>query len=538
MAPDSSTKRPSVVLIMADDLGFSDLGCFGSEIRTPSLDRLAAEGARFTRFYSTPRCSPSRAALMTGLFPHQAGLGILTSDDRPFGYPGSLRTDNVTLAEAFRAAGYRTCLSGKWHLAHDTHSPGESWPTRRGFDRFFGTMAGCGSYYDPGTLTRGEEPAADALDNPGFHYTDAIAADAADFVASCADQEQPFFLYTAFTAPHWPLHARVEDIARYEGVYEAGWDAVRQARFARQQQVGVAEPSWVLSPRDPAVPAWDDTPDQKWQAARMRAYAAMVEQLDRGVGRIIAALEATARLEDTIVVFLSDNGACSEEVPRRGLAVESFLRRTDIVRAATRDGRKVQIGNLPGVLPGPEDTYGSYGTGWANVSNTPFRLYKRWTHEGGIATPLIIRYPSLGVAPGSVIRDPYQINSVKGTLLEMAGVPDLPAPGALVGASPTMTASLRGDTAAPAELFWEHIGNAAIRTNEWKLVRRFHHDWELYDVQADPMELRDVAADRPDVTARLARRWEEWAREAQVIPFATVVAGYEAAGRTETEAQG
>lgn len=536
MAPNSGIGRPSVVLVMADDLGFSDLGCFGGEIRTPNLDRLAAEGARCTRFYSTPRCSPSRAALLTGLFPHQTGLGILTDDDRPFGYPGSLRTDNVTVAEAFREAGYRTCLSGKWHLAHETHVPNESWPTRRGFERFFGTLAGGGSYYDPGTLTRGEEPATDALDDPDFHYTDAIAADAAEFITSCA-REQPFFLYAAFTAPHWPLHARAEDVAQYLGSYDAGWDAVRQARFARQQQLGIAGPNWVLSPRDPGVPAWDDVADQKWQAARMAAYAAQVEQLDRGIGTILAALEAAGRLEDTIVVFLSDNGPSAEELPDTFRTVEAMLRRTDLVRARTRDGRPVRIGNQPDIVPGPEDTYGSYGVGWADVSNTPFRLYKRWTHEGGIATPLIIRYPAGGIAAGSIVRDPYQVNSVRGTLLELAGVPDLPAPvpGAPAVTSPTMTASLQGRTAQPADLYWEHIGNAAIRTSTWKLVRRFGHDWELYDVAADPIELHDVVTVYPDVAAGLERQWNEWAREAGVIPFDTITAGYRTVGRAESD---
>lgn len=534
--PETSARRPSVVLIMADDLGFSDLGCFGSEIATPNLDRLAAEGARCTRFYSTPRCSPSRAALMTGLFPHQTGLGILTDDDRPFGYPGSLRTDNVTLAEAFRAAGYRTCLSGKWHLAHDAHNPNQSWPTRRGFERFFGTLAGGGSYYHPGTLTRGEEPATDAPDDPDFHYTDAIAADAADFIAGCGP-EQPFFLYAAFTAPHWPLHARTEDISRYEGTYEAGWDAVRQARFDRQQELGIAEPAWVLSPRDPEVPAWPRVADQAWQAARMRAYAAQVDQLDRGVGSIIAALETDGRLEDTIVVFLSDNGPSAEELPDTFGSVAAMLRRTDLVRARTRDGRPVRIGNQADIVPGPEDTYGSYGVGWADVSNTPFRLYKRWTHEGGIATPLIVRYPAGGITPGAIVRDPYQISSVKGTLLELAGVPDLPPPGADAPTvtSPTMTASLRGGPAArPPELFWEHIGNAAIRTDAWKLVRRFACDWELYDVSADPIELHDVARQHPDVAAWLERRWDDWARDVGVIPFDAIVTGLQAVGRRQT----
>jgi arylsulfatase A-like enzyme len=478
--------------------------------------------------------------LLTGLFPHQTGLGILTSNDRPFGYPGSLRSDNVTIAEAFRAAGYGTGLSGKWHLAHDTHQPNESWPRPRGFEHFFGTLAGAGSYYDPGTLTRGEEPADDALDDPDFHYTDAIATDAAGYIAGRAGGAEPFFLYVAFTAPHWPLHARPEDIARHDGAYDAGWDAVRAARFVKQQQIGVAADNWTLSPRDPVIPPWTEVPDRGWQVRRMQAYAAMVEQLDRGVGQIVAALEANDQLDDTVVVFLSDNGPSEEEIPRVGLPLESLLARTDIVRAQTRDGRPVRIGNRPEIEPGPEDTYASYGVGWADVSNTPFRLYKRWTHEGGIATPLIVSYPRGGVEGGSIVRDPYQISSLKGTLLELAGVPDLSVsePDAPVPTSPTMTGSLRGEAPGPSRLCWEHIGNAAIRTDRWKLVRKYGQPWELYDLERDPIELEDLASAHPTVVADLERQWQEWATEAEVIPFETIVTNYEGTGRTLQDAQG
>ncbi len=220
--------HPNVVLILADDMGFSDLGCYGSEISTPVLDSLGRNGVRFSSFYNTARCSPSRASLLTGLHPHQTGIGVLTNDDRPNGYPGTLNRQCVTLAEVLRDQGYATCLSGKWHLASDMHTPNDAWPTRRGFDQFFGTLTGCGSFYQPGTLTRGEQDASAEAAAPDFFYTDAIADEAVRFVeAHDVPQSPPLFLYTAFTAPHWPLHAKPEDIARYAGVFDRGWDVLR-----------------------------------------------------------------------------------------------------------------------------------------------------------------------------------------------------------------------------------------------------------------------------------------------------------------------
>ncbi len=535
---DSATAgRPNIVLILADDLGFSDLGCYGSEIRTPAIDQLAADGTRLARFYSTPRCSPSRASLMTGLHPHQVGLGILTQDDRPFGYRGSLSEDSVTLAEALKAVGYSTCLAGKWHLTSDVHEPNAAWPTRRGFDEFFGTLVGCGSYYDPGTLTRGEASSTEALSQPQFHYTDAIADFATAFIEKQEHAEQPFFLYAAFTAPHWPLHALEADIARYDGVYDVGWDTTRDRRLNRMRQLGIATEKWSLSPRDADVPAWSDVQHPEWEASRMQAYAGMVEQMDRGVGRILTALESSGRLENTVIVFLSDNGASDEEMPLYDM--ESFLLRADLVRKETRDGRKVTIGNEPSIRPGGEDTYASYGAGWANVSNTPFRLYKRWAHEGGIATPCIVRYPKGGVVRGAVLQDAYQITSTFPTLLEMAGV-EYQHVDCATGAtprSPSMLGALQGKGAQTAPLCWEHTGNAAIRAGSWKLVRRFRHDWELYDVNNDPIESEDVSHKQVRVVAELSAAWQRWATAAGVIPYEVTVDGYLARGGTEIDAQ-
>ena len=392
-------KRPNVVLMLADDMGFSDLGCYGGEIHTPNLDRLAAHGVRFTQFYNGARCSPSRASLLTGLHPHQTGIGILTNDDRPRGYPGTLNERCVTLAEVLKAAGYRTAMAGKWHLAAEMKVPNAAWPTRRGFERFFGTLTGCGSFFQPGTLTRGETNAeAEALD-PDFYYTDAISDEAADFVRDCGKTpDTPFFLYVAYTAPHWPLHARDDDLARYRGAFDQGWDALREARIARQKAMGLIDADTRLSARDPSQPAWRDAPHRDWEARRMEAYAAQIDRMDQGIGRILEALDDSGARNDTLVIFLSDNGACAEAIPLG--ALERFKQRRDILRLHARDGREVRIGNEPAIVPGGEDTYASYGRAWANLSNTPFRYYKRWVHEGGIACPLIVHWPAGALARG------------------------------------------------------------------------------------------------------------------------------------------
>jgi arylsulfatase A-like enzyme len=528
--------RPNVVLVLADDLGYSDLGCYGGEIRTPNLDELGRGGVRLSRFYNTARCSPSRASLLTGLHPHQTGIGVLTNDDSPDGYPGSLGEGCVTAAEVLREAGYSTCLTGKWHLSSQIWQPNGSWPTRRGFDRFFGTMTGCGSYYRPGTLTRGESDAGAESDAPGFFYTDAISAEAEAFVHR---QNGPFFLYVAYTAPHWPLHAPDADIASYTGVFDAGWDELRTRRMAALVKEGILPANTELSARDPTQPPWRDVTAKRWQARRMQVYAAMVERMDRGVGRIVTALRDTGQLDNTLFVFLSDNGASPETLPQ---TTEAKLRaRTDIMPTATRDGRPVRIGNTPDIDPGPEDTYASYGRAWANLSNTPFRYYKRWVHEGGIAAPFIVCWPAGRLADGSVVDVAYQLVDVLPTILEAtgAGYPDryrgrdLPT---LEGRS--ILPALRGQQVHAATLYWEHTGNAALRSGPWKLVREYGGDWELYDIERDATELHDLAPSRRDVVERLAHRWRQWANRVGVKPWEATLRIYRSRGLTEDEAAG
>ncbi|WP_306316751.1 MULTISPECIES: arylsulfatase [unclassified Streptomyces] len=515
-----ATTRPDILVVLADDLGFSDIGCYGSEIDTPNLDRLGRTGTRFTQFYNSPRCSPSRASLLTGQHPHRVGVGILTGDERPDGYPGNLSDDCVTAPEALRSAGYGTYMSGKWHLAAVMDKPNGTWPTRRGFDRFYGTIDGAGSYYTPTTLTSGEESAEPG---PGFFYTDAITDNAVRFVTD-HDRDRhddPLFLYLSYTAPHWPLHASEEDIARYHGRFDAGWDRLREQRLERLVAEGVIDPSCDLTDRDPEVPAWDDTGHHDWETRRMETYAAQITRMDTGIGRVLDTLERLGRLDNTLVLFLSDNGGCAEEF---GTA-PGQIDRHPTMPEHTSAGAPVRYGNDPGVVPGPEDTFASYGRSWANLSNAPFREYKHWVHEGGIATPFIVHWPAGLGSPGALRTMPRQLVDILPTLLDVAEAhyPDAAPP--LPGTS--LLPLLRGASdLTPRTLFWEHEGNAGVRRDRWKLVRKYGQDWELYDMTTDRTETRDLAATRPDLVGDIAARYERWADEVGVIPRERIEAFY------------
>lgn len=532
--------RPDIVLILADDLGYSDLGCYGGEIDTPRLDALAAEGVRLTQFYNTARCSPSRASLLTGMHPHQTGIGVLTGDDSPAGYPGTLQPDVPTLAEMLSTGGYRTAAVGKWHLAADVRTPNDAWPTRRGFDSFYGTLTGCGSYYAPPTLVRDEATIEEEAQEPGFYYTDAISDEAVRSVEESSDTEEPLFLYVAYTAPHWPLHAPAGDIARYAGRFDEGWDRLREQRLSRQQELGILPEQSALSPRAPGETAWDETWDKAWQARRMETYAAMVDRMDQGIGRIVDALEAKGTLQNTVLVFLSDNGASPEELPH--FEREAFVQRRDIYTPVTRAGDPVRLGNESSILPGPEDTYTSYGRPWANVSNTPFRMYKKWTHEGGIAAPFILHWPEGELPEGELCRTPLQLVHVVPTVLEAAGLDEdaVRPEGAPALEGTSVLGGLISGAAADAvgDLFWEHCGNAAVRRGDWKLVREHGSPWELYDLRADPTELHDVSARNPELCEELLGAWSGWADRVGVLPFGRIEDLYELRGRPASEAAG
>lgn len=504
-AREPKTSAPNVIVILADDLGYSDLGCFGGEISTPTLDALGRDGIRMTSFYNTARCSPSRASLLTGQHPHQTGIGILTDDDRPHGYPGSLRSDVPTIAELFKASGYATALAGKWHLSHDVTTPNETWPTRRGFDDFFGILAGADSYFNPRGLYYNEEHFE--VNDPDFYLTDAISDHAAEFIAQSRAERTPFFLYLAYTAPHWPLHAHEADVAPYLETYQEGWDDLRRRRLERLIHEGLVPANTTLSQRDPSQPMWDDAPDRDWNARRMATYAAQVSNMDSGIATVLNALGGDA--DNTLTMFLSDNGASAETMPPPGAT--NFARRQP---THTRSGEPIEIGNTPHITPGGEATYASYGTAWANLSNAPFRLYKEWVHEGGISTPLIVSWPEVLDDTARIIDEPFQLTDIVPTLVEAAGLPVDTGPGR------SMLPTWRAETSnEDVPLFWEHLGNSAIRIGRWKLLRTGFADWALYDLSKDRAEEHDRADDHPDRVAHMAALWQDWADSNGVIPW-------------------
>ena len=521
--------KPNIVLILNDDMGYSDIGCYGGEVDTPNLDRLASAGLRFSQFYNTARCSPSRASLLTGLHPHQTGIGVLTYDFGPEGYAGDLNDRCVTIAEALKASRYRTYMSGKWHVSGNLVTPTDSWPMQRGFDHFFGTIIGAGSFYDPNTLTRGNRNVEhEAAADPGFFYTDAISDDAAAAIRSHAKthRDQPFFQYVAYTAPHWPLHAHDDDIAKYKGRFDEGWDRLREARLERLVRSGILEAGWPLSDRDPTQPPWQDAEHKAWLLRCMEVYAAQIDRMDQGIGRILTALEETGQFDDTLVIFLADNGACAEDIPE-GVTVDELVNKLMIAKSHTRAGDPVRFGNNPERMPGPEDTYQSYGTAWANLSNTPFRLYKHWIHEGGIATPLIMHWPAGIADKGGVRHTPGYLPDIMATILDLTatpypsernGQPVAPIEGE------SLAAALVQDQPGERPMFWEHEGNAAVRIGRWKLVRKYPGPWELYDMVLDRTELNDVSAANPARVGEMLAAYEDWARRCGVIPREKILA--------------
>jgi arylsulfatase len=536
--------RPNVVLILNDDMGYSDLGCYGGEIETPNLDRLSAGGLRFSSFYNTARCSPSRASLLTGLHPHQTGIGILTYDSGPEGYAGNLNHRCVTIPQVLQANGYRTYMSGKWHVSSNLKTPTDSWPMQRGFDEFFGTIIGAGSFYDPNTLTRGNENVEHEARRPGWFYTDAISDQAVAYIDEhCRDHSgTPFFAYVAYTAPHWPLHAHDDDIARYRGRFDIGWDALREARLERLVASGILKAHWKLTDRDPTQPSWSEAEQDEqfraWTLRCMEVYAAQVDRMDQGIGRVVQALERNGQLANTLVVFLADNGACAEDIPQ-DVTVDELVDKLMIARRETRSGEPVHFGNDATRMPGPENTYQSYGVAWANLSNAPFRLYKHWIHEGGISTPLIAHWPA-GIDAkqnGTIRHAPGYLPDIMATIVDATGA-TYPstfaghAVDALEGQSllPVFANDATGEDRRP--MFWEHEGNAAVRIGKWKLVKRYPRAWELYDMDADRTELHDLAAREPERVRQMAAQYDAWAKRCGVLPRERIVALMKSQGVT------
>lgn len=487
-------------MILADDMGYSDIGCFGSEISTPHIDRLARNGVMFTQFYNAARCNPTRASLLTGRYPHQAGVGF--SDIGLPAYRGRINRESATMAEALRSSGYRTLMSGKWHLGLER----PDWPVDRGFDRFFGLLGGAGSYWE---VLKGEQyrlALDDKLwtpppDNHEFYFTDAITEHAVEFVSEAIAEKKPFFLYLSYTAPHWPLHARPEDIAKYRGRYRDGWEQLRHERYQRQRELGIVDAGWALSPLDQHSPPWESLTDaerDEWDL-RMAVYAAMIDRMDQGIGRVMAALENLGCAENTLIVFLSDNGGCEE------------------------DPNRTTAGSDPDIPPGPRGGFWGYGPPWANASNTPFRKYKRFTHEGGISTPLIAHWPGGIVNPGRVDRDVGHIIDLMPTFLEVAGATEPQTrekQAVAAGEGLSLVPSFSDQSRALHEyLFWEHTGNRAVRAGRWKLLGGRTGDWELYDLQEDRAERHNLAYVFPERVRDLAVRYQKWAARVGAVSW-------------------
>lgn len=558
VAVSQAAERPNIVLIMADDMGYSDLGCYGGEAETPNLDSLAKNGLRFTQFYNTGRCCPTRAALMTGLYPHQAGMGHMTRPAKKNGkvlpgYTAGINGPCVTIPEVLGPAGYRCYMSGKWHVTTHKGKPdgaSHNWPMQRGFDRFYGTLGGAGNFYDPPGLCRGNEwvtiytdkayqPWGDRRPESGeYYYTQAIADNAVEFLKDHNQEhgDKPFFLYLPFTAPHWPMHAWPEDVAKYQGRFDAGYDQLRKERFARMKELGVIAADAELSKTrgdwgrvEKASSEEQGRYFREWELRGMEVYAAMIDRMDQEIGKVLNELRAQDRYDNTLVLFCQDNGGCAEKFGRKPnpkwakaagepLPDDHFFNQSG---PPLRDRTTGKAHSGFPTMPGPPVSFVGYGEAWANVSNTPFRRYKHYVHEGGIATPLVAHWPKGIMARGELREQPSHLIDVMATCVDLAGA-DYPTESKgreiLPMQGVSLRAAFRGEDLPRDTLYWEHEGNCAVRTGDWKLVRLKKGSWELYDLSKDRSELHDLSGEQPERAASMQADWERWAIEAKVFP--------------------
>ncbi|MGP4039395.1 arylsulfatase [Gracilibacillus sp. D59] len=506
-------QKPNMILILADDLGYSDLGCFGSEIDTPNIDRLASSGLRFTQFYNSARCCPSRASLLTGLYPHQAGVGEMNEELETPGYRGFLKDQCVTLAEVLKEEGYHTYLSGKWHV-------GRQGPIKKGFDDFYGLLGGFTSFWDQKDYVRLPEDRPErAYEEGQFYATDAITDHALDFIEESRCDDNPYFLYLSYNAPHFPLQAPQEDIAKYERFYEKGWDKIREERLERMKGLGIITQDTPLTPRaeywnrdrdiQGVNPAWESIdPDRKKDLAkRMAIYAAMVDRMDQNIGRVISDLEEKQELENTLILFCSDNGACAEWDP---WGFDNWITTTNILH------RKEDLKKMGG-----PDSYHSYGSGWANACSTPLRLYKHYGHEGGICTPLIAHWPGEIERKGEIDHRPGHFIDFMATFVDITGA-DYPEEynghKILPMEGESLMPALLDESPQERSLCFEHEQHCGIRRGKWKLSKIKERDWELYNLENDRSEMVNLADQYPYMVEELKLEWKEWAKRTDVFP--------------------
>ena len=509
---------PNIVLIMADDMGYSDISCYGGEIETPNLDRLANQGVRFTEFYNGARCCPTRASLLTGLYAHQTGIGHMvgTDNDKP-GHNGILNDHCLSIAQVLKQNNYRTFLTGKWHVAKEDESDKKNWPLQRGFDNVFGTIKGGGNFFNPKSLNENEKPVILSED---FYYTDAISKKAVEYIDKSLKEtpKDPFFLYVAYTAPHWPLHAPDSTIEKYKGRFDKGWDVLRKERITRMKDMGIIKSGWKLTDRDPDIPSWDNAKNKEWFLRRMEVYAAQVDEMDRGIGKIIDALKENNSLDNTLIIFLSDNGGCAEEIiPEWTNFIKTLLKDT-----VSRQGEEIRIGNHSDIMPGKENTFQSVGLPWANLQNTPFRLYKHYVHEGGISTPLIMHWPAGFEASGELRHNPGHIIDIMATIVD---VTHSEYPKEYNGKSIT---PMQGISLIPfvkdssihvdRNIYWEHEWNRALLNYPWKLVAKDQNsDWELYNLKDDRTETNNLANIEKEKVLKYSEEWKKWFYSLEVI---------------------
>ncbi|NGM65530.1 arylsulfatase [Sphingobacterium sp. SGR-19] len=530
-----AAKRPNIIVILADDLGYSDLGCYGGEINTPNLDWLASQGVRSTSFYNASRCCPTRASLLTGLYPHTAGIGNMTTDQKAPGYRGQLTSNTVTIAQVLKDAGYQTGMVGKWHVSETKPLPEKeeqlrwldhqiqdkafadtsSYPTHKGFQKYYGNIWGVVDFFDPFSLVNGTTPVKNVPAD--FYYTNVLGDSAVAYIDYFAKNGDPFFMYVAFTAPHWPLQALEKDIQKYEDTYKKGWEHIRTQRYQKMIHLGMINPKQIpLSDFMHDGKTWENNPDSIWDARAMAVHAAMVDCLDQNVGKLIDQLKKTGELENTFIMFLSDNGASPERPEEFGPGYDRS--------GTTRNGEKVSFSVNKDVLPGSQTTHMGIGRQWANAINTPFRYWKAKEHEGGINTPFIAYWPQGINSTNKFNRVPAHIIDLMATCIEVSGAsyPQTfegntitPSPGKSL--LPVLNGKITNQL--HDELFWEHNGAAALRQGDWKIVRLEEKaDWELYNLAVDRTETNNLAKKFPARVSQMKEKWHQLANQYQVFP--------------------